>query len=56
MQTDKYTKFDDEGIPTNDPKGLEISKEIRNKIKKEFLKHQENHKKWLEKNSESNVK
>jgi cysteinyl-tRNA synthetase len=55
MQADKYSKFDDEGIPTHDSKGFEISKEVRNKIKKEFLKHEENYKKWLEKqNSDTN--
>jgi cysteinyl-tRNA synthetase len=52
MQNDKYTKFDEDGIPTHDIKGFEISKEMRNKIKKEFAKHEENHKKWIEKNSE----
>ncbi len=49
MQTDKYSKFDDEGLPTHDAKNLEISKEIRNKLKKEFNKHEDNYKKWLEK-------
>jgi cysteinyl-tRNA synthetase len=49
MQADKYSKFDEEGLPTHDVKGFEISKEIRNKLKKEFNKHEENHKKWLEK-------
>jgi hypothetical protein len=41
MQADKYSKFDEEGLPTHDVKGLEISKEIRNKLKKEFNKHEE---------------
>lgn len=46
----EYSKFDEEGIPTHDGKGEEIKKEIRNKLKKEFKKHEDNHKKWLEKN------
>lgn len=48
MQTDFYTKFDDEGAPTHDAKGVEFTKEIKNKLKKEFKKHDDNHKKWLE--------
>ncbi len=48
LQTALYSKFDDEGVPTHDAKGLEFTKEIKNKIKKEFKKHNDNHKKWLE--------
>jgi cysteinyl-tRNA synthetase len=50
-QLDKYSKFDEDGIPSHDAKGFEISKEIKNKLKKEFNKHQENYKKWVEKNT-----
>lgn len=46
--TSLYSKFDEEGLPTHDSKGVEISKEIKNKIKKEFKKHEDTHKKWLE--------
>jgi cysteinyl-tRNA synthetase len=48
MQADKFSKFDDEGVPTHDAKGIEISKELKNKLKKEFKKHEEKHQKWLE--------
>jgi len=56
MQTDKFSKFDEEGIPTHDAKGFEISKEQRNKFKKEFKKHDEKHQKWLEKKSKEDKK
>lgn len=46
--TSLYGKFDEEGLPTHDSKGVEISKEIKNKIKKEFKKHEDTHKKWQE--------
>jgi len=49
MQTDKYSKFDGDGLPTHDEKGFEISKELKNKLKKDFKKHDDNHKKHLEK-------
>lgn len=55
MQTALYSKFDDEGVPTHDAKGVEFTKEIKNKLKKEFKKHEDNHKKWLEtKNKKAN--
>jgi len=47
----EYSKFDEEGVPSHDSNGVEIKKEIRNKLKKEFKKHDEAHKKWLEKNT-----
>ena len=40
-------------MPTHDAKGHEISKEIINKIKKEYKKHQETHLKWLEKQNKN---
>lgn len=49
MQTELFSKFDEEGVPTFDAKGFELSKEIKNKLKKEFKKHQDTHLKWLEK-------
>lgn len=53
MQTETYSKFDEEGVPTHDAKGVEFSKEIKNKLKKEFKKHNDNHKKWLESKSKA---
>jgi len=49
MQKDKYSKFDDDGLPTHDEKGFEISKEMKNKLKKDFKKHDDNYKKNQEK-------
>lgn len=55
MQTALYSKFDTDGVPTHDVKGVEFKKEIRNKLIKEFKKHDDNHKKWLEtKNKQAN--
>ena len=48
MQTTLYSKFDEEGVPTHDTKAIEFTKEIKNKLKKEFKKHEDTHKKWLE--------
>ena len=46
--TDKYSAFDEQGIPIKNAKGNEISKEQYNKLKKEFAKHDKQHQKWLE--------
>ena len=48
MQTDKYSEFDNEGVPTKNAKGNELSKEQYNKLKKEFAKHDKQHQKWVE--------
>ena len=45
---DKYSLFDAEGMPTHDAKGKELSKEIINKLKKEYAKQDKIHKQWLE--------
>ena len=37
--TDKYSAFDEQGIPIKNAKGTDISKEQYNKLKKEFAKH-----------------
>ena len=34
-QTDKYSKFDNDGIPTHDASGAELSKGAVKKLKKE---------------------
>ena len=38
MQGEKYSKYDDEGLPTHDEKDKELSESIRNKLKKEQKK------------------
>jgi cysteinyl-tRNA synthetase len=50
MLNDKYSLFDENGVPTHDAKGFELSKEIKNKLKKEFEKHEKKHQQWAEKN------
>lgn len=46
--TDKYSKFDEEGVPTHNAKGGELTKEQKNKLKKEFAKHDKQHLKWIQ--------
>ena len=47
--TDKYSKWDENGVPTHHANGSELSKEQYNKLKKEFAKHDKQHLKWVEK-------
>ena len=48
MQTDKYSEFDDQGVPIKSKNGIAFSKEQYNKLKKDFAKHEKKHQKWLE--------
>lgn len=48
MQTDKYSEFDSNGVPTKNAKGNALSQEQYNKLKKEFAKHDKQHQKWVE--------
>ena len=52
--TDKYSAFDELGIPIKNAKGNNISKEQYNKLKKEFAKHDNQHQKWLEQQNKKN--
>ena len=52
--TDKYSAFDELGIPIKNAKGNDISKEQYNKLKKEFAKHDKQHQKWLEQQNKKN--
>ena len=52
-QTDKYSEFDEDGVPTKNAKGEMLSQEQYNKLKKDFAKHEKQHQKWLEKNKEN---
>ena len=47
--TDKYSKWDENGVPTHNANGSELTKEQYNKLKKEFAKHDKQHLKWVEK-------
>lgn len=48
LMTDKYSKWDETGLPTHDAKGKELSKEIINGLKKQYAKQEKTYKKWLE--------
>ena len=52
--TDKYSAFDELGVPIKNAKGNDISKEQYNKLKKEFAKHDKQHQKWLEQQNKKN--
>ena len=52
--TDKYSAFDEQGIPIKNAKGNDISKEQYNKLKKEFVKLDKQHQKWLEQQNKKN--
>ena len=52
--TDKYSAFDELGIPIKNAKGNDISKEQYNKLKKEFANHDKRHQKWLEQQNKKN--
>ena len=44
---DKYSQFNDEGLPTHDEKGKELSESIRNKLKKDQNKQEQTYQKWI---------
>jgi cysteinyl-tRNA synthetase len=48
LMTDKYSKFDEKGLPTHDATGKELSPEQIEALKKEYEKQESSHKKWLE--------
>lgn len=48
-QTDKYSKFDESGLPTHNEKEREFKVEELNKLKKEFKKHEEKYQEFLKK-------
>lgn len=45
--TDKYSKFDDQGLPTHDVDGKEISKGLNKKLKKLFESRKKIHEEYL---------
>jgi len=48
-ETDKYSKFDEKGIPTHDQAGQELSKGGRKKLEKAYEKQLKLHQEYLEK-------
>ena len=51
---EKYSKYDENGIPTHDEKAKELSESIRNKLKKEWNKQDGIYQTWLKSQSEAN--
>lgn len=49
----KYSKFDDNGVPTHDDKGAEVSKNQLKKLQKEYDEQTKLHKEYLEATSSS---
>lgn len=47
FEADKYSKYDEAGVPTHDAKGKEINEQIRNKLKKTVNSQQAKYEKWL---------
>ena len=48
-ETDKYSQFDDKGIPTHDKEGKEISKGLLKKLNKDYEKQEKLYKEWADK-------
>jgi len=43
----KFSKYDDQGFPTHDHEGAEVSKSARKKLEKEYEKQQKLHEEYL---------
>ena len=56
LQTNLYSAFDEEGVPTHNAKGVEFKKEEKNKIKKEFKSHEDKYLKNKEKEEKDKSK
>jgi len=50
-ETDKYSKFDEKGIPTHDQTGQELSKGGRKKLEKSYEQQVKLHQEYLDKQS-----
>ena len=48
-QTDLYSQFDENGLPTHDKEGTELSKGKIKQLKKDYEKQEKLHQQWLEK-------
>ena len=46
-ETDKYSKFDEKGIPTHDHEGKELSKGLLKKLAKDYEKQEKLHSDYL---------
>ncbi|XP_027204731.2 cysteine--tRNA ligase, cytoplasmic [Dermatophagoides pteronyssinus] len=54
LEMDKYSKFDDNGIPTHDHQGEELTKSAMKKIAKRFQAQEKKYNDYLKKKSEKN--
>eukprot|EP00795_Rhopilema_esculentum_P011490 gene11490-21706_t len=52
-EIDKYSKFDDQGIPTHDASGKEISASQLKKLKKLYTQQEKNYQKYISENVEN---
>ena len=50
-ETDKYSKFDEKGIPTHDQAGQELSKGGRKKLEKAYEQQLKLHQEYLDKHA-----
>ena len=48
MKPSKFSQFDKDGIPTHDLEGNKLSKNYRNKLRKKWVKHEAQRKRFLE--------
>jgi hypothetical protein len=49
---DKYSQYNDNGLPTHDDKGKELSESIRNKLQKEWNKQDSVYQAYIKSNTE----
>jgi len=49
-QTNLYSKFDEQGVPTHDKEGKELTKGLLKKLKKDSEAQEKLYQTWLEKN------
>jgi pyruvate/2-oxoacid:ferredoxin oxidoreductase alpha subunit len=54
-QTDLYSAFDVNGIPTHDKAGEPVSKSVQKRLQKEWEKQKESYDKYLAKGSDSST-
>ena len=48
MKPPKFSEFDEDGIPTHDLEGNKLSKNFRSKLRKKWVKHEAQRKRFLE--------
>lgn len=51
MKADEYSQFDEQGLPTHNKAGKELSEAVRNKLRKEQEKQKQVYDKWVQEES-----